>query len=190
MPQALIIAGIAAGIAGAGASIYSAQKQSEANKDIIRAQEQQNKVREQQMEADAQRRRLEVIRNQQRARANALSAATNQGAGQGSGLQGGYGQIAGQTSVNVEGINQNLGFGEQIFSLDNQISGYRQDSANAATIGAFGSGLSSLGGSLIGGASAYGRLTASGSPAGSSAGGYQSSPAVYDNNAFGNYGIY
>lgn len=188
MPQGLLIAlSIGASAIGTGISLIGAQKQNEAQKDIIRAQEQQNKIREQQMEADARRRRLEVIRQQQKARAAALAAATNQGAIGGSGLQGGYGQIAGQTTSNVEGINQGLGFGEQIFALDNTISGYRSNYASASTLSAFGSGLSSLGGSLMHGMDAYGRL--SGTSGGTSYG-YTPSPATYDNAAYGNNGLY
>lgn len=184
--EPLIIAAIGVGAAGTATSVYASSQQNKYNQKIAREQERENRVRQQQMEADARRRRLEVIRNQQRARAAALAAATNQGAIAGSGLQGGYGQIGGQTAVNIEGINQNLGFGDQLFAIDSRINSLRSSQSDYAALGAIGGGLTSLGNSFMSGASAYGRL--------SQTGGYNPqnyyTPSVYAYNSFGNYGIY
>lgn len=86
--------------------------------------------RKQAMELDARRKQLEVIRNQQRYRAVALTNATAQGARQGSGLQGGYGQISGQSGFNLLGIQQNLQIGQNIFGLNSQITGQKQQYAD------------------------------------------------------------
>lgn len=87
-------------------------------------------MREKAMNLDARRRQMEIIRNQQRYRALALTNATAQGAQFGSGIQGGYGQISGQTGVNLLGVQQNLGIGQDIFALNRQITGQKQDYAN------------------------------------------------------------
>jgi hypothetical protein len=96
------------------------------NNNIVGYEQQIEGQRMQAMNLDARRRSLEVLRNQQRARAVALTNANAQGAARGSGLQGGYGQIAGQTGVNMLGISQNLQIGQNIFGLNNQITGQKQ----------------------------------------------------------------
>lgn len=111
---------------------------------------QQDQVRRQFAETDANRKSLEVLRNSQRARAMSLNSATNQGASQGSGLQGGYGQIAGMSNTNALGIGQGLEQGRQMFDLNAQISKTKIAQGDAASQSATGSGLSSLGSSLMG----------------------------------------
>jgi hypothetical protein len=86
--------------------------------------------RQEAMNLDARRRSMEVIRNQQRYRAMALTNATAQGARQGSGLQGGYGQISGQSGVNLMGVLQNQMIGNDIFGLNSQITGQKQNFAD------------------------------------------------------------
>jgi hypothetical protein len=86
-------------------------------------EKQVNQQRQQAMELSARRQQLEVFRNTQRARAQGLNAATNQGAQFGSGLQGGQAESASQGLFNAQGINQNLQIGQNIFGLDNQITG-------------------------------------------------------------------
>lgn len=77
--------------------------------------------RRQMMELDAQRKQMEVVRNAQRARSMALSSQTNQGAQFGSVRGGSLGQISGQTGINTLAISQDLGIGENIFGLNQQI---------------------------------------------------------------------
>jgi hypothetical protein len=146
---AIAVAGIGLSAAGAYSSYQGAKGQAEASKQMAAIEMQQEKVRMQAMELSARRQQMEVVRNQQRARSLALTVANSQGAQFGSGLSGGYGQIAGQTGVNLLGISQNLGFGEQMFALNNQLSQTKMQYADAGSQMALGSGLSSLGGTLL-----------------------------------------
>lgn len=146
----------ASGIAGLGLSIFGGSQKADAAKQVAAAQmetarleQKQELVRKQAMELSARRQQMEVLRNAQRARSLALQAATTQGAQGGSGLQGGYGQISGASNWNVAGINQNLGFGEQMFDLNSQISGQKMKIAAAGGQAATAAGMQSLGGSLI-----------------------------------------
>lgn len=153
------LAGAAAGPVGAvglGLSIFGgiekyegAQKQTAAQVSEINLEEQQDQVRKQAMEVSSRRQQMEVLRNAQRASSLARANATASGSQFGSGLQGGLGQIAGASGVNMLGINQNLQSGEQMFGLnallDQQKIAYAQAGGQINT----GSGLSSLGGSLM-----------------------------------------
>lgn len=142
---------------GTGLSIFGASKQAGAAKGkaqsemaIAGDEMQQDAVRRRAMEFDAQRRSIDVARNMQRARALGLAASTNQGGNQGSGLQGGYGQISGQGNTNLFGIQTNLGFGEQMFDLNNQINQEKMKIANYGTEMAKGSMFSSIGAGIAG----------------------------------------
>lgn len=76
------------------------------------------------MELSARRQSMEIFRNNQRARSLALNNATQQGAsyGNSSGLPGGTAQVDAQSTFNLQGVNQNLDIGRNIFGLDDQIS--------------------------------------------------------------------
>jgi len=156
---AIAVAGLGLAAAGAYNSYQGAKGQAAAQERMTQVEMQQEKVRQQAMELSAKRQQMEVLRNSQRARSVALSNANSQGAQFGSGLAGGYGQISGQTGVNLLGINQNLEFGEQMFNLNNQLSQAKISYAQAGTQSSLGSGLSSLGGTLIGNASTLGNIS-------------------------------
>lgn len=148
-----IIAGIglAVGAAGTVAQVSAANKQAD-------AAERAERLREKQMNLEAMRSRRAAIRNSLRARSLALTSATAQGAQFGSGLPGGFGQIGQQTGENITGINQGQEIGAGIFDAN-------ADYASAGALAAFGSGLSSLGGSLISNAGTISRIgTFFGSP--------------------------
>lgn len=100
------------------------------NRQITAHEQQIEAQRMKAMQLDARRRQMEVIRNQQRYRAVGLTNATAQGAQFGSGLQGGYGQISGQSGVNLLGIQQNLQIGQDIFGLNQAITGQKQQYAD------------------------------------------------------------
>ncbi len=146
---ALAVAGIGLSAAGAYENYQGAKGQAAASKQMAELEMRQEAVRKQAMELQAKRQSMEVVRNAQRARSLALTNATAQGANQGSGLVGGYGQISGQTGVNLLGISQNLSFGAQMFDLNAQISQQKMAYADAGSKMALGSGLSSLGGTLL-----------------------------------------
>lgn len=146
---ALAVAGVGLSAAGAYSSYQGAKGQASASKEMAAIELRQEAVRKQAMELQAKRQTMEIVRTQQRARSLALTTANAQGAAQGSGLMGGYGQISGQTGVNLLGISQNLEFGEQMFALNSQLSQQKMNYADAGSKMALGSGLSSLGGSLL-----------------------------------------
>lgn len=157
--------GAAAGIVGLGLSIFGGIEKSriageiaESQQQISKYEMQQEAVRRRAMQLSARRQQVEVLRNQQRARSLALQAATTQGAQQGSGLQGGYGQIAGATQWNLAGIQQNLGFGEEMFGLNAQISQQKQRIASLGGESATASGIGSLGSMLTGSVPSLGKL--------------------------------
>lgn len=170
-----------------------AQKDIAASNKVIAEQEAKAEaVRQKAMELDARRRTTEMLRQEQRARAMALATSTAQGAGtQSSGLQGGYGQISGQTGVNMLGVQQNLGFGRELFGINQGISQQRMFQADYQSQAAFGRGLSSLGSSLLGVAPQFSALMGGYNPQGNSTG-YWYGP--YNNNegyrppsGYGNY---
>lgn len=155
---ALMLGGLAFQVFGGAKSMGANAQYNKANQDSIRLQQQVEAQRKQAMELDAHRKELEIVRTQQRARSIALTNSTSQGAAQGSGLQGGYGQIAGQSGFNLEGVQQNLSIGRNIFGLNEQISNNKilmsQYSQNAQT----GQGIASFGQSLFGAAQNIGKL--------------------------------
>lgn len=143
--------GLGLQIGGLIKSTSAAKDSAKASQAITAAEQQQESLRMKAMELDARRKQMEVVRNQQRARALALTNATAQGAGAGSGLQGGYGQISGDTNTSLMGIQNALSFGRANFGLNAQISQQKILQSQAQANQAMGSGLMSLGGSLIGG---------------------------------------
>ncbi len=98
------------------------------NKGIVDTQFQMEAQRHQAMELDAKRQQLEIIRNHQRNRALAATSATAQGALFGSGLQGGYGQLSGVSNTNALGVQQQLNLGNNMFNLNKQLAGQKQNS--------------------------------------------------------------
>lgn len=148
------------GLSGAG-SLFGASESKKQNQiqQAIYAQEQQaNLVRQKAMQLSAHRQNIENIRNVQRQAALATATATNQGAQFGSGLAGGLGQIQAQGAWNAQGINQNLEMGEQMFSINNNISGLKQQLSQSQSNSATYAGLSSFGNSLFGSANTLGNI--------------------------------
>jgi hypothetical protein len=143
-------------LAGLGTSIFGTiSGMGAANQSSALAQQnaglemQVNSQRKQAMEVDARRRQLDVVRNNQRARSMAQTTATSEGAQFGSGLQGAYGQISGQAGFNLQGINQNLAIGRNIFGLDTQISQNKIQMAGLEGQQATDQGIGQLGGDLM-----------------------------------------
>lgn len=159
-----VIAGIAlaGSVIGTGMQVLGASKAAEANKQIAQLEMQQAEQQKKAMELDARRRQLQQIRQAQQARSMALTAATAQGATQSSGLEGAYGQISGGVGTNLLGINQNLEIGRTLFGLSSQIDQQKMSLADAQSLSAFGSGLTSLGGSVMTNLGAINRLQTTG----------------------------
>jgi hypothetical protein len=148
MPQVMVPVMIASTVvAGVGTvmQMQASKKASEAQQQEIALQRKVEEERRKQMELEARRKQLEIIRQQQRARSMALATTTAQGASFGSGLPGAYGQIAGVSGFNMQGVNQNLEIGRNIFGFNSQISDARMAYADAQGMQATGMGISSLG---------------------------------------------
>lgn len=146
-----------AGALGLGMSIFgavqgteAAKAKSEAEMKIAGFEQQADNIRRRAMEVSAQRQQIEVLRNAQRARSVALNNATTQGAQFGSGLQGGYGQITGAANWNISGINQSLGFGEQMFNTNALINQQKMSIASSDSSAATAAGIGSIGKTLLG----------------------------------------
>lgn len=121
------VIGTVAGVAGTLVS-YSAQKKAE-------------KLREQQMRLELQRQRMQVVRESNRQRALINATAAQQGSSLGSGAAGAAASVTSQQGTNILGINQSEKIGAGIFKANSQ-------NAFGGLISSFGSGLTSLAGSL------------------------------------------
>lgn len=151
--------GLGMSLFGGMSSSRSAQEAAQIQAKITGLESNVNDQHEQAMQLDARRKSLEQIRLSQRAAAQATAVATMQGAQFGSGLQGGLGQITDQSTFNLQGINQNLAIGENIFGLDRQISSQKMALSKVQSNMASSQGLSSLGGSLMSAGPGIGRLS-------------------------------
>lgn len=179
---ALFAASLAVGAAGVGTSVMGAMNAAEANKNIAGLEMKAEEQRKIAMELDARRKTLEQVRVMQRAHSMATSNANNQGALLGSGVQGGYGQISGQGGTNLLGIAQNREIGENMFGINTQISGQKMNLADAQSMSAIGSGLTSLGSMGMSAVGNFGKLSG-GFPSQSvfGGGGYPGYPAAGQN---------
>lgn len=156
---ALFATSLAIGAAGVGTSVAGAMSAAEANKNIAGLEGKAEEQRKNAMELDARRKSLEQVRVMQRAHYMAQNNANNQGALQGSGVQGGYGQVAGMGYTNLAGIGQNREIGENLFGINSQISGQKMNLADAQSMSAIGSGLTSLGSMGMGALGNFGKLS-------------------------------
>lgn len=152
-------ASLAMSAGGTGLSIFGASKQAAAQKQIALLEQSADAQRRKAMEVAARRQEIENGRNVQRARSMGLATATAQGGEFGSGLQGGQAQAAGQGNWNQLGIQQSLQTGETLFDINGQISQQKIKAGQAATLSSIGSGLTSLGGSMMGSLNAMSRLS-------------------------------
>jgi hypothetical protein len=153
------VAGVGLSAAGMVQSHSAAKQQASAQKDMIAEQQKQEAIRQRAMELDARRRSLEAVRQQQRARSLALTTTTAQGANQSSGAMGAFGQVSGQSNTNLTGIQQQLGFGREMFASNALLSQARMNSADAQSSAALGAGMSSLGGAIISSLGPIGNLS-------------------------------
>ncbi len=148
MMGATSMVGIGMSLFGTSSAMKASKDESQAGMEIGRLDMAANEQRRTQMELMSSRQQLQLVRNSQLARSMALTSATASGAQQGSGLQGGLGQISGQTNTESKATSQNLGIGENIFTLDNQIDEQRiriaKDQGDLATA----QGWQSLGGAV------------------------------------------
>lgn len=159
---------VAAGVdlVGLGLSLYGGSKQasdakmaSQISGNVNRLEGQVNDQREQAMQLSARRQQLEIIRNTQRARAMGLQSATTQGAQFGSGFYGGQAQETAMGSFNLQGVNQNLEIGENIFGINREISKQKLALSQVQGQAATDAGISAIGGSVMKAGDPLGRLS-------------------------------
>lgn len=143
---------------GAAGAASNAKQSAQISQNIAGDEEGINDQKRQQMEMSARRQNLETLRNAQRQRSQATASAVNQGANMGSGIQGGLGQITDQTGTNLQGVNQNLAIGENIFNYNDQISEQKKALANVQSSQATDTALMSLGNGLVSSASTIGNI--------------------------------
>ena len=161
MMGATSLIGIGVSLFGTSKASAAAKDESQAGQEIGQLDIQSNEQRRRQMELMANRQQLQLARNTQLARSMALTTASSQTGGTGgSELGGGYGQISGEANTASRATSQNLGIGENIFNIDNQIDQQRiriaKDQGDLATA----QGMQSLGGDItkIGSSSAFSGL--------------------------------
>lgn len=137
-------AGVGLSAVGVGAQVYGMVKAQQGERRAER-------IRAAQMNLESQRERRNIVRQANIARAAALTAAESQGAQAGSGLAGGLAQVSGQAGSSIQAVNQNQQLGTQMFGANRMIS-------SGNTMASIGSGISSLGGSLVQNSDMLGRL--------------------------------
>lgn len=158
LTMGLEVVGLGLQVFGAFGASSAAKEKAQIEKNIAGKEMEINQQKKQQMEFEARRMQMEVFRNMQRQRAMATAAAVNQGASQGSGLQGGLAQVTNKSLFNSQGIAGNLQFGQTIFGLNDAISGYKMQMADANADQAQAQAWASLGGSLVNNAGKIGDL--------------------------------
>jgi len=159
-PLSLGISAVGIGLQAFGAFSASqdAAKAAEINKSIAGDEQKINEQKHVQMLLEASRMQLQQFRNIQRLRSQATASAVNQGAQYGSGLQGGLAQVSADGTFNLNGINQNLQIGNNIFDINNQISGKKMQLADVQSDMATDQAWSSLGGAMVKNAGTIGQL--------------------------------
>jgi hypothetical protein len=143
---------------GAFGASSNAHQAADINKGIAGDEQQINEQKRLQMEMSARRDQMQVMRNAQRTGARATAAAANQNALFGSGYAGGQDQITSQAAFDKQGITGNLAIGENIFSINNDISGKKMQLADVQADQATDTALMSLGGSLVTNAGTIGNI--------------------------------
>lgn len=136
--------GAAATAVGVGTQVVGAVR-------AARGEKRAEQLRQAQMNLESRREQRNIIRQAALARAAAVSSANAQGAQDSSGLQGGLSQITGQAGSASLATNQNQQLGTAMFGANRMIS-------SGNTMASIGSGISSLGGSLVQNSDMLGRL--------------------------------
>lgn len=141
--------GLAVSAAGVATQVYGATQAASASNRLAQQQRQAEQVRQQQMTLEAMRRKREIIRNAQVAQSQATAAANSQGGLESSGFQSALSTISNRADTATLATNQNQELGNRMFDINQASAGLMAQRASAEGIAATGSGLSSLGGSLI-----------------------------------------
>lgn len=142
--------GVGLGLAGGITSMIGSSEANSAQQAMINTQMQENSVREAAAAVQARNQSIQNMRSAQMASAQKLAAGVAGGSGQSSGLSGARASVAGQAEFNQSNISLNMQSAQQMFSLDNQLSQEKMQYANAEQLTQMGSGMSGMGGGIIG----------------------------------------
>lgn len=145
-PITMIMLG--ATISGAATSTFGSFSKSGHQKELLKAQLQEEQLRRTQMEYDAQRSQRQLIRNAQTAASVQRSNAEASGANYGSASGGAKGQIQGQYGEMSNQIAQNLKIGEGIFDLNEKEARLKSKIGLDQDVVGLGSTISGMGGSM------------------------------------------
>lgn len=156
------IAAIGMGISaiGKGIGLFGDSQANEANQALVAAQKRAETVRYQQMLNDAERARRKDIKTGILREHQAISNATLQGAGESTGAYGAQSSVNSDTGWDVGGVNTAQHYGTQIYHANLDALTAKGQLADAQEIQQIGSGISSLGGAVLGNMGAIGSLTA------------------------------
>jgi hypothetical protein len=147
------------------AAQVGAQETVDAQTKIINDEQATEQQRNLLMHLEAKRKQTELLRSAQKVRALSLATATSQGAGVyggNTGLLGSFADTQSQARTQAVSIGQNLGIGDAIFGINQQLSqdkiSLAQAQGKAAIASSQGAATASLGGALLGGASLIGKI--------------------------------
>ena len=138
------VVGAAVGVVGLGVSVAGSLA-------AQGAQDRQIRLERQRQDAQERRRRRQTLRERAIAVGRIQNATSQTGARDSSAQTGGIGSVNAQNG-------SNLGFISQIGGVNRGVSAAQQDQANASSLGAFGSSLSSVGGTVFNAAGGFDRL--------------------------------
>lgn len=155
MPGFSAIAMALGAVTSVAGTVISMSAQSRMSQEQEAASKRAENARQQQSQLDASRRRREAVRSSMLARATALSTGANQGAQFGSGVEGGMAQATATGFQNQSTVTQAEILGGRVFSANRD---YASATARGQQGQAFGSGLSSLGNTLMSVSPQIGRL--------------------------------
>lgn len=157
--------GAAIGAIGLGTSLFGSLSSAGVSKQSAQLSAQnaslegnENAVRQQAMLTNARRSQLEIVRNAQRARAMSVQTSTTQGAQYGSGAAGGAAETTNEGYFGLQGVNQQVAFGQQMFGLDATISQNKVRMAQLGGTAATDQGIASIGGALMKSGPALGNI--------------------------------
>jgi hypothetical protein len=159
------VGGLAATAIGSGLQFEGASAAAKASQEGIQAQQKAEALRMQAMELDASRKRREMVRMGIVAQGNAVATASNQGALFSSGLEGSKASITEQTAFNLQGVNQNLEIGRNLFGANQDLLKAKSAESSAQATTALGGGIAGLGKSLATNVSSIDRVAGWGSAA-------------------------
>lgn len=154
------------GLVGLGVSLFGGQQQAEDTKRAAELSMQNAKYegdisdqKHKQMVLSSRRQQLEIIRNTQRARAMGLQAGVSQGAQFGSGVAGGQAEAQNMGFYNLQGVDNNVEIGNNIFDINRKISTNKIGIAQIQGDIAQDQGISAIGGAISKSADPLGRLS-------------------------------